>query len=117
MAYIYLFAAFLLNGVANVLLKLGSVKGLSLSGNVPTLIVSNWQFLLGLFLFAANVIFYFLALRALPLSIAYPVMVAMSFLIINGYAFFGLREGITTLQLGGYALIVIGLTLVVYRAG
>src|SRR5688500_8843373 len=108
MAYLYLFAAFLLNGLANVLLKLGSVRGLTTEGSLPTLIATNWQFLLGLFLFAANVIFYFLALRALPLSVAYPVMVAMSFLIINGFAYFGLREVITPLQLAGYALIIVG---------
>lgn len=115
MAYVYLVCAFTLNAIANILLKLGAERGLStsLSDGVLALFVANWQFLLGLFIFAANVIFYFLALRALPLSIAYPVMVAMSFLIINGYAFMALGEHVTSLQLVGYVAIVGGLVLVV----
>jgi len=114
-AYFYLILAFTLNSTANILLKLGANRGLSLSGNLLALIQANWQFLLGLAIFATNVIFYFLALRALPLSVAYPVMVVMGFLIVNSYALLMLHEPITTGQFIGYFLIVIGLTLVVTR--
>jgi len=116
MAYLYLAAAFLLNGTANVLLKLGAIRGLSLDGSLLTIALRNWQFACGIALFAANVIFYFLALRSLPLSIAYPVMVAMSFLIINTYALLSLREPITLIQGIGYVLIVLGLALAVTRS-
>lgn len=115
MAYIYLALAFTLNSVANILLKLGALRGLSLSGGLLAIIESNWQFLLGLAIFATNVIFYFLALRALPLSVAYPVMVVMGFLIVNSYALLALNEPITAWQYVGYMLIVVGLTLVVAR--
>ena len=115
MAYLYLALAFTLNSIANILLKLGAIQGLSLSGNLIAIVQANWQFLLGLAIFATNVIFYFLALRALPLSVAYPVMVVMGFLIVNSYALFALHEPITTWQHIGYLLIVIGLTLVVAR--
>ncbi len=115
MAYLFLALAFTLNSVANILLKLGAIRGLSLSGGPLALIEANWQFLLGLSIFALNVIFYFLALRALPLSVAYPVMVVMGFLIVNSYALFALHEPITVGQYIGYVLIVIGLTLVVAR--
>lgn len=115
MAYVYLVCAFTLNAIANILLKLGAERGLttSFSDGVATLLLANWQFVLGLVIFAANIIFYFLALRALPLSIAYPAMVAMSFLIINGYAFIALGEHVTSLQLVGYVAIIGGLVLVV----
>ncbi|TSC64365.1 MAG: hypothetical protein G01um101491_306 [Parcubacteria group bacterium Gr01-1014_91] len=115
MAYLYLVLAFSLNSVANILLKLGAIRGLSLSGGPLAIIEANWQSLLGLSIFALNIIFYFLALRALPLSVAYPVMVVMGFLIVNSYALFALNEPITAGQYVGYILIVIGLTLVVAR--
>lgn len=104
MAYLWLTLAFGLNAFANILLKLGANKGL---------VLGNWQLLGGLFFFAINVVFYFLALRALPLSVAYPIMVAMSFLLINGYAFLTLGEPVTPLQIVGYVLIIGGLVLVV----
>ena len=66
-------------------------------------------------LFATNVVFYFLALRSLPLSLAYPVMVAGSFLLVNGYASLVLHERVGPAQLAGYALIVFGAALVLYR--
>lgn len=115
MAYLYLALAFTLNSVANILLKLGALRGLSFSGGPLAIIEANWQLLLGLSIFALNVSFYFLALRALPLSVAYPVMVVMGFLIVNSYALFTLHEPIMTGQYIGYVLIIIGLTLVVAR--
>ena len=114
MAYFYLACAFALNAVANIFLKVGAGQGFNLSSYSPlALIISNWQFLLGLFLFAVNVVFYFLALRTLPISVAYPTMVVMSFLIINAYALFVLGEHVVPLQILGYVLIVAGLFLVV----
>lgn len=116
MAYLYLAVAFFLNAVANILLKLGAREGFHLSYAPTTLLFANWRLILGAVLFAVNVFFYFLALRALPLSIAYPAMVIASFLLINSYAIFALGESLTILQLIGYAAIVIGLFLVVANA-
>lgn len=114
MAYILLAAAFTFNAVANILLKLGAKDGIVGSIYAPlSFIAGNWQLILGLFIFAANVFLYFLALRELPLSIAYPIMVVMSFIIVNGYAFFALGEAITPLQILGYVAIIAGLVLVV----
>jgi len=115
MAYLYLALAFTLNAVANILLKLGSQRGITLHGSLISIALGNWEALVGCGLFAINILFYFLALRALPLSIAYPIMVAMSFIIINSYAFFELKEGLATGQLIGYVLIIVGLILVVSR--
>ena len=115
MAYFFLVLAFIFNGTANVLLKIGAEKGLVRDSSIYVFFAQNWQILCGLLLFAVNVIFYFLALRSLPLSVAYPVMVAMSFLIVNGYSSLYLHEPITLFQYVGYVLIVIGLSLVVSR--
>lgn len=117
MPYLFLACAFALNAAGNILLKLGAEKGVSLSSYSPvSLVANNWALVLGCVLFAANVVFYVLALRALPLSVGYPIMVVMSFLIVNGYAFFALHESITLLQVLGYLCIVGGLTLVVANA-
>jgi multidrug transporter EmrE-like cation transporter len=116
MAYVYLVLAFSFNAAANILLKIGSARGVTLHGPLVSILLLNWQAILGCGLFVVNVLFYFLALRALPLSIAYPIMVGMSFIIINAYALLELKEGIATLQLFGYALIIVGLVLVVSRA-
>lgn len=117
MQYIYLLAAFSLNGVANILLKVGSKAGLNLSSYSPVdLVIRNWQFLLGCVLFAANALFYFLALRTFAISIAYPIMVIMSFVIINAYAVTILKESITPAQIMGYFLIASGLFLIVSNA-
>jgi len=58
MPIIYLLLAFTLNGVANIILKVSANRGLDLSvWNPATLVAKNYLFLLGLAIFAANVIF------------------------------------------------------------
>lgn len=114
MFYVYLCIAFLLNASGNIFLKLGSRTGLNLSSFSPgALLVSNWQFILGCFLFVLNVPFYFLALRNIPLSVAYPIMVGMSFLIVNLAAFLLFKESVHVLQILGYICMVGGIILVV----
>lgn len=114
MPYIYLTLAFTLNAFANVLLKIGS-SHLVTAGPAGSLLLANWRLLAGLALFVCNAVFYALALRTLPISIAYPIMVVMSFIIINGFALTMLGEYITLTQIVGYAVIIAGLFLVVAR--
>jgi multidrug transporter EmrE-like cation transporter len=102
LTWFYLAAAFSLNAIANILLKIGASGGRYL------------PVVAGLVAFAANAWFYYLALRFLPLSVAYPVMVVMSFVIINTYAYYRLHESITGAQWLGYLLILTGLSLVVW---
>lgn len=121
MAYIYLTIAFLLNAFANIFLKLSSIR--STAGFFP----SEWNveaikivlkdkvyFFIGILLFASNVLFYYLSLKMVPISVAYPVMVAMSILIINGFAYIVFQESISSVQIIGYATIVLGVTLVMW---
>lgn len=115
MNLIFLTLAFVLNATANILLKLGAQGGLQHRGlNLMQIITHNYLAILGIIFFATNVVFYFLALRSVPLSTAYPTMVIMSFLIINSFAYFFLHENINGFQLLGYAFIVIGLILIFY---
>lgn len=113
MPYILLAVAFSLNAAANILLKLGSLKGLAYQGmTVGQIISHNALALLGLILFGLNAVFYFLALKSVPLSIAYPIMIIMSLLIISAYSTISLKEQLGVFQLVGYALIVAGIALI-----
>lgn len=114
MAVTYLIVAFVLNAGASILLKLHANKGFA-TNNILSLsfITQNFYFFLALFLFATNVIFYTFALTKMPLSVAYPIMVVMSFLIVNSFSFFYFKEHIITPQIIGYIMIVVGITLVV----
>lgn len=118
MAFLCLVAAFLANGIANVLLKVGADRGLLLEWSLgPGKLLAHHSFLIGgILLFVLNVGFYVIALRAFPLSVAYPVMVGMSFLIANGAALFFLHEAVKWQHFLGYALILAGVTLVVGAA-
>lgn len=113
MPVIFLIIAFFLNAVANVLLKIGAQREIRPAGmNFFELIGHNYFLILGFFLFALNAGFYFLALRLIPISVAYPIMVAMSLLIINTFAYFYFHESIGCLQIIGYALIIAGIMLI-----
>jgi len=115
MGYVLLGIALLFNASANILMKLGAKKmkaldlgAIGLAELVPKLL-TNYYMILGLVLFASNVIFYFLALRSVNLSIGYPIMTVGGLLIITIFSLFFLSESLTKLQLGGLALIAVGL--------
>ncbi len=116
MAFIYLVIAFILNSLANILLKINANAGFKFTGINWSTISGNYFFFFGIILFAVNVIFYFLALRNISLTLAYPIMVGMSFFIINSYAYFFLGEKINAMQIFGYFLIVLGIVTVLYFA-
>lgn len=117
MSYLYLLLAFVINALASILLKLDAAGGapLSLERGVVAAVSEHRMLLLGLMAFGANVIFYWLALKTLPLSVAYPTMVAGSFAIVLGYAAFALHEGVSLAQVVGYALIFVGVLLVLVK--
>ncbi len=118
MGILYLVVAFITNGVANLFLKIGADRGVTFdfSGGVARLFQANVYAIGGIVLFAVNVCFYMAALRALPLSFAYPVMVGMTFLITNTAAVLLLHEPLSWQHLLGYLLILSGITLVVSYA-
>jgi multidrug transporter EmrE-like cation transporter len=116
MPYVFLVAALLLNALANMLLKAGAATlgGLAEPHLLPRLL-GNPYLLLGLLLFALNVVFYLAALTRLNLSVAYPVMVAGGLVMVVLGSVLWLREPVTALQWSGIALLVGGIVLVSYR--
>lgn len=125
MPYIYLIISFLLNGIANLMLRFSALNEPNISFGIIRSLRSDaslgqWimQFLsdhkwllIGLTIFATNVIFYMLALRNLPVSIAYPVMVAMSLLIVASGANILFKEPLNSMQVIGYILLIVSIYL------
>jgi len=115
MTYLFLILALLLNSLAHIVLKLGALGGLWLNSLNPIqLIINNYLAVLSASFFGVSFFFYFLALRTVPLSVAFPVVIVASVLIINSFAYFYLRETISLWQALGYLLIVAGILLVFF---
>jgi multidrug transporter EmrE-like cation transporter len=117
MAILFLIIAFVVNAFASVLLKLNTVKGAGFKNLVSLeTITGNLYLWFALLLFAANVGFYYLALRSIPLSVAYPVMVVGTFLIVSTSSLLIFKESLNGVQIVGYVLVILGITLVSYFA-
>ena len=117
MAPAFLITAFVFNSIANALLKIAAMRGIILSGSPITILRGNIFFITGLFLFAFNIVFYTLALRTLPLSVAYPIMVVGSFILVSIFSILYFKENITILQSVGYLAILGGISLVMFAKG
>lgn len=119
--------ALTLNAAANLMIKFG-MRGIDVElggaspmsdgvGGLVRLLFRHWVLLAGLCCFALNVVFYAFALQKLPISIAYPIMVASGFGIIVTVAGFMLGERLSLAQWGGVVAILLGVTLVAKDAG
>lgn len=116
-----------LNAAANLMMKFGMraidlelAGGSALSGGLMGLVrllLRNWVLLAGLGCFALNVVFYTFSLQKLPISIAYPIMVASGFGIIVLVASMMLGERLTGAQWVGVTAILLGVALVAKDAG
>jgi multidrug transporter EmrE-like cation transporter len=112
MPIIYLIIAFILNSAGSVIFKLAANRGVLLQGPFLTILSHNYLIIVGCFLFAINAIFFVLALRTLPLSVANPAMLVMSFIIVGIVSTSLLHEHINTFQLIGYALLILGVIVI-----
>lgn len=110
MGYIFLIIAMLLNATANILMKIGSgnLSYFTEYGIVQGLL-KNYLLIIGVFLFALNVMFYVLALSKINLSVGYPIMAIGGLSIITLVSYFFLKEAISPLQLIGLILILGGI--------
>jgi small multidrug resistance pump len=108
--YILLAIAVLFNGVANVLMKVGMKDAPAVSGVGDAIkhYLHNWPVILGLALFALNVIAYTQALSKIPLSVAYPIMVSLTGIIVILGSLLLFKEEINNVQWLGFALIIGG---------
>mgnify|MGYP000535801992 CR=1 FL=1 len=98
--YLLLGIAILFNGVANVLMKAG-MQNAAPSPDAAAMIrhyLTSWPVIIGLFLFALNVVAYTQALTKLPLSVAYPIMVSMTGLIVITGSMVLFKETISWIQ-------------------
>ena len=111
--FIILGVAVVFNGVANILMKKGMTG--SQSDDSTSMIkhyLTSWPIIIGLVLFALNVIAYTQALARIPLSVAYPIMVSVTGLIVVAGSMVIFKESIGWLQWLGFALIIGGVVLV-----
>jgi multidrug transporter EmrE-like cation transporter len=109
MNYGFLIIALIFNATANILLKLGAIgeQGTSIKA-----LIANPLIVIGVTIFGLNVYFYIQALRTLPISLVYPVMTAVGFVIINTYGLWVLKEPMSLTTILGYAIIILGIILV-----
>lgn len=117
--YLYLGAALTFNALANVLIKYAMVRDprpiLPVQGTALASLSAHLSapFLLGLLCFALNLGCYSLALRSLKISLAYPLMASLGYLVILLFGWFLFGERLTAGQYAGITLILAGLWLVV----
>lgn len=114
--------ALVLNAAANLMIRFGMrAIDLDLAGagmldggvwGLCKLLLRHWIVLVGLACFACNVIFYAFALQKLPISWAYPIMVAGGFVIIVIIAGWLLHERLSMGQWVGVVAILAGVVLI-----
>ena len=99
MVYFFLFVALILNAGANTMMKFGA-QNLSLFKEYSLIqgLQKNYVILIGISLFAINVVFYILALSKINLSVAYPVMTVGGILLITIISYFFFGEIIINIQ-------------------
>lgn len=107
-AWAYLIFAVISNAGANFLIKKASLA----SSENQISIYLNPFFIAGITLFGINLISYTQALRNLPLSTAYPILVGCSLFVISGISIFFLGEAIGIKQALGMLLITLGVWLI-----
>jgi multidrug transporter EmrE-like cation transporter len=120
---IALVIALSLNATANLMIKFGmerfkaaGVSPADGTAGVVIALITNWVLIGGLCCVALNVGFYAYALKALPISVAYPIMVTVGFAIIVAVAGMYLHERLTSVQWVGVCLILVGVWLVASQA-
>jgi multidrug transporter EmrE-like cation transporter len=97
-AYLFLVTALVLNAAANLLIKYSNLQraasGQVGAGGLSELIHTylTFPFVAGMVCFGLNLLFYTQALKKLPLSLAYPLMVSLGYVVILAVSSFILPE-------------------------
>jgi multidrug transporter EmrE-like cation transporter len=103
--YLALAVAIVIGVTGQVFLKLGSTD----SGGIAEQFL-RWQTISGLLLYLVSAIVYVVAVRKIPVSIAFP-SVSLSYVLMAGIDYFWFKEALGWVQLAGIALIIGGVTL------
>ena len=116
MVYLILAIAIILNAFANILIKIGMNKiGVFESFNAFHLILAMFKsvyVLIGIISFAFALVSYSYVLNKINLSIAYPLMTSIGFILVVSFSIFFLSEKLVPLQILGLFLILTGVWLV-----
>ncbi len=114
MTYIIFIVAIILNAVANILMKVGAEKTKETSSVFELIIsmVTNPVTILAVCCFAAALGAYNYVLMKTDLSIAYPIMTSVGYVIVLLASWLFLKETLTILQISGILLIVAGVWMV-----
>ena len=112
--YVMLGLAIFFNAMANILMKMGMLRVDDYSHIFSMTFKSIGQpaILLGIISFISALICYLYVLSKLNLSIAYPIMTSMGFLIVILASWVFLKESITTIQVVGFVFIILGVWMV-----
>ena len=108
--YVVLGLAIILNALANILMKMGMLR-IDSNSNIVTVAIRCFAqpaIPLGIISFISALVCYLYVLSKLNLSIAYPTMTSMGFLIVIFASWAFLKESITTIQIIGFAFIIMG---------
>lgn len=114
--YIVLSLAIILNALANILMKVAMRKQDKTTEIIEmvTQSLSNPTLFLGILFFALALVAYCYVLSKLNLSIAYPLMTSLGFLIVISASWFFLGEAITKIQIIGFICIIAGVWMVAH---
>ncbi|MBD3334180.1 MAG: hypothetical protein GF355_01575 [Candidatus Eisenbacteria bacterium] len=114
-AILLLATAMMLNAGANILVKYAATHPAPPRAGLPPIFETflHWPFLAGIFCFGLNLMAYTLALRRLPISVAYPTMVSLAYLLILAVSAFLFHERLAGTQYIGAGLMLVGLWLLV----
>lgn len=115
--YYILLAVFTLSNTAGgLLMKVGSKKVPFGQGEsiVKTLIsmATNWQLVIGVGFYGFSFVLATLVYTKIPLNIAYPIMMASSFLLISIASVVLFKESFVSVQILGSLLVVAGIVMV-----
>jgi multidrug transporter EmrE-like cation transporter len=113
--YFILALAIFLNALANILMKVGMMRQGESSGS-PLLMAKaalvNPVLFAGVVSFALALVAYSYVLSKINLSIAYPVMTSLGYVIVIIVSWMFLKEHITFIQVVGFAFIIAGVWMV-----
>ena len=112
--YLVLSLAIILNALANILMKVAMLQQ-EKTTNIITLVtqsLTNPVLLLGIVSFGLALVAYCFVLAKINLSIAYPLMTSLGFLIVILASWLFLDENITKIQIVGFTCIIAGVWMV-----
>ena len=111
--YLILLVALSFNAAANILMKQSANVGSAASGLIAKIFSpSGLWFLGGLACFGLALIFYRWALETINLSIAYPIMTTLGYVIVILFSWLAFKEAINIRQVIGFVLILAGVFMV-----